>query len=131
VSDTRLILGQTLAFAADPFAVPLSDAVRHDSRGAVLVADGRIAATGPADRLRAAHPQVPVTDHGAALILPGFVDAHVHYPQTAIIASWGKRLIDWLNTYTFPEECASAIPPTPRRSPRATSTSCSPTARRR
>jgi guanine deaminase len=37
-------------------------------------------------------------------LLPGFVDAHVHYPQTAIIASWGKRLIDWLNTYTFPEE---------------------------
>ncbi|MDB9944348.1 guanine deaminase, partial [Octadecabacter sp.] len=27
-----------------------------------------------------------------------------HYPQTAMIASWGKRLIDWLNTYTFPEE---------------------------
>jgi guanine deaminase len=36
--------------------------------------------------------------------MAGFVDAHVHYPQTAIIASWGKRLIDWLNTYTFPEE---------------------------
>ncbi|HCB54069.1 MAG TPA: guanine deaminase, partial [Rhodobacter sp.] len=31
-------------------------------------------------------------------------DAHVHFPQTAIIASWGKRLIDWLNDYTFPEE---------------------------
>ena len=38
------------------------------------------------------------------MIIAGFVDAHVHYPQTAIIASWGKRLIDWLNTYTFPEE---------------------------
>ena len=36
--------------------------------------------------------------------MAGFVDAHVHYPQTAIIASWGKRLIDWLNTYTFLEE---------------------------
>ena len=45
-----------------------------------------------------------VTDFGDGLIFPGFVDAHVHYPQTAIIASWGKRLIDWLNTYTFPEE---------------------------
>ena len=38
------------------------------------------------------------------LIMAGFVDAHVHYPQTAMIASWGKRLIDWLNSYTFPEE---------------------------
>ncbi|MCL4120993.1 UNVERIFIED_CONTAM: hypothetical protein GTU68_054726 [Idotea baltica] len=36
--------------------------------------------------------------------MAGFVDAHVHFPQTAMIASWGKRLIDWLNTYTFPEE---------------------------
>jgi guanine deaminase len=38
------------------------------------------------------------------VISAGFIDAHVHYPQTAIIASWGKRLIDWLDTYTFPEE---------------------------
>ena len=56
-------------------------------------------------------PQVTKIDHGRAVILPGFVDAHVHYPQTAIIASWGKRLIDWLNSYTFPEEkCASHDP---------------------
>jgi guanine deaminase len=102
--DSRLLLGQTLAFMADPFAAPLAEAARHERRGAVLVADGRIAAVGPADALRADHPQVPVTDHGQALILPGFVDAHVHYPQTGIIASWGKRLIDWLETYTFPEE---------------------------
>jgi guanine deaminase len=104
VSEASLLIGQTLAFAADPFAVPVADAARHDSHGAVLVEAGRIIAVGVADSLRAAHPQVPVTDHGDALILPGFVDAHVHYPQTGIIASWGKRLIDWLNTYTFPEE---------------------------
>jgi guanine deaminase len=104
VSEARLLIGQTLAFAADPFAVPVADAARHDSHGAVLVEAGRIIAVGDADSLRAAHPRVPVTDHGDALILPGFVDAHVHYPQTGIIASWGKRLIDWLNTYTFPEE---------------------------
>ncbi len=104
MSEARLLIGQTLSFAADPFAVPVADAARHDSHGAVLVEAGRIIAVGVADSLRAAHPQVPVTDHGEALILPGFVDAHVHYPQTGIIASWGKRLIDWLNTYTFPEE---------------------------
>jgi guanine deaminase len=43
-------------------------------------------------------------EYGQDLILPGFVDAHAHFPQTAMIASWGKRLIDWLETYTFPEE---------------------------
>ncbi|WP_422072239.1 guanine deaminase [Tranquillimonas rosea] len=101
---SRLLLGQTLAFTADPFAGPPDDAVRHERRGGVLVDDGRIAAVGAADALRAAHPDATVTDYGEALILPGFVDAHAHYPQTAIIASWGKRLIDWLETYTFPEE---------------------------
>ncbi|WP_138469696.1 guanine deaminase [Poseidonocella sp. HB161398] len=107
---SRLILGQTLSFTADPFAVPHDEAVRHERRGAVLVEDGRIAAVGPADALRAAHPQAQVTDHGDGLILAGFVDSHVHYPQTAMIASWGKRLIDWLNDYTFPEEMRFADP---------------------
>lgn len=102
--EPLLLLGQTLVFAADPIANDLGDAVRHDRRGAVLIEDGLIAATGPADALRRAHPEAAVRDYGDGLILPGFVDAHVHYPQTAIIASWGKRLIDWLNTYTFPEE---------------------------
>jgi guanine deaminase len=93
----RLIMGQMLAFDGDPFAEG-HGAVRHDRRAALLIRDGRIAAVGAADGLRARHPDAAVTDHGDALILPGFVDAHAHYPQTAIIASWGKRLIDWLNS---------------------------------
>jgi guanine deaminase len=80
------------------------DAVKIDTEGGVLIEEGRITAVGNGERLRAAHPQAEVTSYPDALICPGFVDAHVHYPQTAIIASWGKRLIDWLNTYTFPEE---------------------------
>lgn len=105
----ELLLGQVISFAGDPF-VEGEAAARHESHGAVLVQDGRIADVGPAERLRAAHPQAPVTDYGRALISAGFVDAHVHYPQTAIIASWGKRLIDWLNSYTFPEEMRFADP---------------------
>ena len=101
---THLLIGQTLAFASNPFVDPWETTVRHSARGAVLVQDGIIAAVGEADDLRAAHPGVPVTDYGAALITAGFVDAHMHYPQTRIVASWGKRLIDWLNLYTFPEE---------------------------
>ena len=104
-----LLLGQVLSYDADPFAHGIA-AARHESAGAVLVANGRIADTGPAERLRAAHPQARITDYGKALISAGFVDAHAHYPQTAIIASWGKRLIDWLNLYTFPEEIRFADP---------------------
>lgn len=106
----HLILGQTLAFAADPFATPIDIAARHSRRGAVLVEAGRIAAVGEADDLRARFADANVTDYGDALISAGFVDAHMHYPQTAIIASWGKRLIDWLNLYTFPQEALLANP---------------------
>ena len=105
-----LLLGQTLIFHADPFAQPWEDCVRHERRGAVLVEDGRIVAVGEADALLAAHPDAEPVHHGDALILPGFVDAHVHYPQTGIVASWGKRLRDWLETYTFPEEMRLADP---------------------
>ncbi|MCK8483161.1 guanine deaminase [Aliiroseovarius sp. S2029] len=100
----QLLLGQTIRFTADPFTNPLTDSVTYERHGAVAVENGRIADVGPADDLRNKHPQARVIDYGDALISPGFVDAHVHYPQTAIIASWGKRLIDWLNSYTFPEE---------------------------
>ncbi|WP_371154454.1 guanine deaminase [Jannaschia sp. 2305UL9-9] len=107
---TQLILGQVLTFPGDPFAVPLTQAAHHEVHGAIAVDDGRILGSGPVDEVRAAHPGAAEVDHGDALILPGFVDAHMHYPQTAMIASWGKRLIDWLNTYTFPEEARFSDP---------------------
>ena len=102
-----LLLGQVLSFDGDPFVLG-PEAARVNE--AVLVDSGRISAVGNAKTLRAAHPQARVIDYGKALISAGFVDAHVHYPQTAIIASWGKRLIDWLNQYTFPEEMRFADP---------------------
>lgn len=109
MQDTRLLLGQTLAFATDPFRDG-PGAAWHCDRGAVAVTRGKITGVGPADDMLAAAPRAEVHDYGDALILPGFVDAHVHYPQTAIIASWGKRLIDWLRTYTFPEEMRFSDP---------------------
>lgn len=104
MSKAVLLLGQTLGFTGNPFDMPVEDAAVFRRRGGVLVEDGKIAAVGEGDDLRTAHPQAEVVDYGDGLICAGFVDAHVHYPQTGIIASWGKRLIDWLNSYTFPEE---------------------------
>jgi guanine deaminase len=49
-------------------------------------------------------------DHSGRLILPGFIDTHVHMPQLDVIASYGTELLDWLNTYTFPAETAFADP---------------------
>lgn len=104
-----LLLGQVLSFTGDPFQDG-PNAARCESHGAVLVEAGRILDVGPADTLKLRHPQATRHDYGRALISAGFIDAHVHYPQTAIIASWGKRLIDWLNLYTFPEEMRFADP---------------------
>jgi guanine deaminase len=110
MTDLILLRGQVLTYSGDPFVTAWQDAVQINSAGGVLIRGGLIEAVGDAATLRAANPSAKVVDYGDKLILPGFVDAHVHYPQTGIIASWGKRLIDWLNTYTFPEEMLFADP---------------------
>jgi guanine deaminase len=97
-----ILKGQVLSFTSSPFDGDPVAATRTDE--AVAIGAGRIVGVGTLADLQAAHPGAQVTDHGNRLICAGFVDAHVHFPQTAMIASWGKRLIDWLNTYTFPEE---------------------------
>ena len=100
----QLLLGQTLGFSGNPLTGDWQDSIQFNSAGGVLIANGRIVAIGDGVDLIAAYPLAEVTDYGDALITAGFVDAHMHYPQTGMIASWGKQLIDWLNTYTFPEE---------------------------
>jgi len=100
----QLLLGQTLGFSGNPLTGDWQDCIQFNSAGGVLIANGRIVAIGDGVDLIAAHPLAKVTYYGDALITAGFVDAHMHYPQTGMIASWGKQLIDWLNTYTFPEE---------------------------
>lgn len=104
MAHANLLLGQTLSYDSDPFHTPISEAAHHERRGGVLIENGLIQAVGGADELQAAYPLADITDYGDGLITAGFVDAHAHFPQTGIIASWGKRLIDWLNSYTFPEE---------------------------
>ena len=100
----QILLGTTLQFDGLPMVTPWQDCVQVNSAGGVLVDAGRIVAVADGAQLRKEYPDAQITDYGSDLITAGFVDAHMHYPQTAMIASWGKQLIDWLNTYTFPEE---------------------------
>jgi len=73
--------------------------------GLLLIEDGHILECGPAEpALAQLSKNIPVTDYSGKLILPGFIDSHIHYPQTDIIASYGTRLLEWLNKYTFPTE---------------------------
>ena len=104
MSITHIHLGQVLTFQNDPFQTDVEDAAIFHTDGALVVQDGIIIEVGLGVTLKKAYPDATRVDHGNHLILAGFVDAHMHYPQTPIIASWGKRLIDWLNSYTFPQE---------------------------
>ena len=99
-----LIRGIPCVFTGNPFLQGWEAVTSLTEDGAILVEGDKIKAVAPYSDLRAAYPEAEVAGSPDTLLLPGFVDAHVHYPQTAIIASWGRRLIDWLNTYTFPEE---------------------------
>ena len=108
-SKPILLTGRTLSFDGDPTVNP--ESVRYTEKGAVLLADGHIVWTGqageePADLSTGAKRH----DYGDNLILPGFVDGHVHYPQIGVIASFGAQLLDWLEKYTFPEEARFSDP---------------------
>ena len=102
------ILADLLDFTGDPgLADRQSPQVRWRPAHWLLIGDdGRIAAVqpdAPGDDWRK-------LDHSGRLLLPGFIDTHVHCPQIDVIASWGTELLDWLNTYTFPAEARHADP---------------------
>ncbi len=89
----------------DPFLHPAEDCARYEEDGLILIQDGRISAVGPFNRLRSRlSAEVPLRHYPNAILLPGFVDAHIHYPQVEIIGSYGTQLLEWLNKYTFPTE---------------------------
>ncbi len=97
--------GAALTLVADPFDVGDASALRHEPDALIVIDQGRIEAFGAYDVLAPTLPaDLPITHHEDALIVPGFIDAHVHYPQTQIIGAGGKRLIEWLNEYTFAAE---------------------------
>lgn len=84
-------------------------AIAHHPDGLLVIEDGHVAAFGDyADLATALPADTPVEHLPGRLITPGFVDAHVHFPQVDVIAAWGAQLLDWLNTHTFPAETAFA-----------------------
>ncbi|MGI6856603.1 guanine deaminase [Mesorhizobium sp. 1B3] len=103
--NQTLIRGRILTFLRWPDSRADRDAYRYEEDGGLLIADGKIVAAGPYAAIAAkAGEGVETIDHRPNLVLPGFVDCHVHMPQMQVIASYGTELLDWLNTYTFPEE---------------------------
>ena len=94
--------------AADPFRTDPTAALRADDDGALLVRDGRVAERGPYADLRRRHPDEDTVDLRDGVLLPGFVDTHVHYPQVRAIGGLGMPLLDWLRDCALPEEARLA-----------------------
>ncbi|TXH37644.1 MAG: guanine deaminase [Rhodospirillaceae bacterium] len=101
----QVIRGQLVSFAN-----PVGQ-YWHEVRGALVVGpDGRVLWLGAAARMPNVYADAPVSDYGDCLILPGFIDAHVHFPQYRLLAAPGKDLLDWLHRFTFPEEARYGDP---------------------
>ena len=98
------IRGSFLDFVNDPFYHSLEDSVRYFADGLLVLENGLIKAFGDYQTLKPQYPNLNLTHYPQQLILPGFIDLHVHYPQTEMIAAYGEQLLEWLNKYTFPVE---------------------------
>lgn len=104
----RLLRGRLLTFHRKPQNGDDTDAYTYLEDGALLIRDGIIEKAGPFAEVGTQAGDVPVTDHRPHLMMAGFIDTHIHFPQVQVIASWGAQLLDWLNIYTFPEEARFA-----------------------
>ncbi len=103
-SPLRALRGRLLWFVADPHDAGEA-AHRYVADGVLVIEGGVIRAVGPAEAILPTPPAgAEIIDHRPHLIMPGFIDAHLHMPQTQVIASYGAQLMDWLNRYTFVEE---------------------------
>lgn len=93
------IRGPVLTFTGDPFKNGLDHTMVYESDAIVVMADSLITHFGPADRIRPHLPaNIAIKNYGPdALISAGFLDSHVHFPQTPMIAAFGEQLLDWLN----------------------------------
>ncbi len=99
------VRGQLIYFRQDPFLNDPKDSFVHESDGLIICKNGLITSVGRYETTKHLIPKDCVVDHyPESLISPGFIDTHIHYPQTEIIGAHGKQLLDWLNDYTFVAE---------------------------
>lgn len=101
----RLLRGRTLSFKSRPQARDDHASYVFEEDGAVLIENGRISASGTYADVRTKAPEdVEIIDHRPYLLMAGFIDPHIHFPQMQVTASYAANLLEWLNTYTFVEE---------------------------
>lgn len=88
----------------NPFEVSPAQSIRYIPDGLLVIEQGRISAVGPYSTLKETYGAIPIHHYPHRLITPGFIDAHIHYPQTGVVAAYGEQLLSWLSEYVFPAE---------------------------
>lgn len=100
-----ILRGRVLSFVAEPQGRDDHASYRYIEDGAVVIGDGKILMVGAwNERAASHHDAAEIIDHRPHLILPGFIDPHIHFPQMQVIGAYAAALLEWLNTYTFVEE---------------------------
>ncbi len=100
-----ILRGRVLSFVAEPQGRDDHASYRFIEDGAVVIGDGKILMVGEwNERAASHHDAADIIDHRPHLILPGFIDPHIHFPQMQVIGAYAAALLEWLNTYTFVEE---------------------------
>ncbi len=89
---------------ADPFYAPEVDCMRYFPDGLLIVENGKVKDLGNYEELQTKYADIAIADYRDRLIVSGFIDTHIHFPQAEMIASYGEQLLEWLSTYTFPTE---------------------------
>ncbi|MFN2260997.1 MAG: guanine deaminase [Psychroflexus sp.] len=89
-------------FKSDP--EKSTDAYEYFEDGLMIVEDGLVKSVGNYEDLKDEIQNFEFKDYSGKLVMPGFVDGHIHFPQTEMIASHGEELMQWLDNYTFPTE---------------------------
>jgi guanine deaminase len=100
---TAAIRGPVLTFKGDPFNEGLDHTIVYESDAIVAFADGIITHFGPSSEIKSElPPEVSICNYGRdALISVGFIDSHVHFPQTPMIGAFGAQLLDWRPAHGF------------------------------
>lgn len=100
----KVIRSSFLDFIDDPFYTSESSSVRYLEDGLLVLENGKIKDFGSYEQLREKYSAIEAIAYPDKLIMPGFIDTHIHYPQTAMVAAYGEQLLEWLSKYTFPTE---------------------------
>ena len=86
------------------------EAARFHADGLLVIRDGIIADFGAFDAVAPRHPGLAVTAIPGRILMPGFIDGHIHFPQTRVLGAYGEQLLPWLQKWVFPEEMKYSDP---------------------